>query len=869
MTTLQFQRPDALWLIAVVVPLVIVVIWRSSVEMTLRARCATAIIRCLFAMLCVVAIAGPMLVKDHVDNVKPRIIVLSDGSRSVAETADEVDRLRRAIGSGIAAQGDVVDLSFAGQTWRPGEPAADAEATDIELALDAANGLTIDASEARVVLISDGRSTRGDALGAARRLGLRGVPVHAMPVGLLKEKGPHLVRSEPPMDAHVGLPAAVRVTVAAEQPTRIRINLIDSEGKTVDQRDLPVEGQKTALLRFTPTKPGESTYTVTTSQLGNETAGGNVQRVPVFAQAPPRILLADHFSDEVQALKRALAPLNVPIDIVSPDDWPDDLSNYAAIIVSDWSGKELTTEQRVALRKYVEEHGGGLVFAGGGNVLPARWKQNPVSAVLPVQFEEKPKELIQKKPDVSVVFVVDRSGSMQQGLATSTGASISKLDLVKSAIIASVQTVPPQSQVAVVTFDDRPTVLVPPTPVSKKSDIIRLVDSTAPGGGTVIEPAIREGMALLATMPGDKYLIVLTDGLGERPATDVGYWGAVADAARKARISWTSIAVGADADQQLLAYLAQEARGKFFYCDTGDSVPKVFLQQANSIKRVADQKEKAFHPKAGPAADRLKDLEINEMPELSGRVRSTARPNTDVLLLGQENEPLLASWQFGLGRVVAFTSDAKAGWAREWITWKGYSPFWIQLLQGVMRVNPALHTHVVSRIAQNQATFIFHITDEAGRPVDGLEAKGTLTSAEEPAATRGEESPATRPADPEFHWRQVRPGEYEGQVQIPSDGRDYRAAMRLTKGTEKSVRYGAIVKGEVGLEVAETGPDLAALKAIAEASGGTVTNDPLDVIAQSVIHREIIVPDRTALWPALMIAALLLWPIDLAARKFL
>jgi hypothetical protein len=115
----------------------------------------------------------------------------------------------------------------------------------------------------------------------------------------------------------------------------------------------------------------------------------------------------------------------------------------------------------------------------------------------------------------------------------------------------------------------------------------------------------------------------------------------------------------------------------------------------------------------------------------------------------------------------------------------------------------------------------------------------------------------------------VRPGEYEGKVAIPADGKDYKATIHLSKGAGKTVRYGAIVKGEVGQELAETGPDLPVLKAIAEASGGTVTRDPMDIIGPCLKERQVVVPDRKPLWPALMIAALLLWPIDLAARKFL
>jgi len=128
--------------------------------------------------------------------------------------------------------------------------------TDLEAALDAANARTLEAADARVVVISDGRPTSGDAVGAAGRSALRGAVVHAMPVGHRHDKPPQVVAAEPPADAHGGLPAAVRVTVGADRPTRLATRLIDADGKVADPRELPVDGRKTAVLRFTPRKPG-------------------------------------------------------------------------------------------------------------------------------------------------------------------------------------------------------------------------------------------------------------------------------------------------------------------------------------------------------------------------------------------------------------------------------------------------------------------------------------------------------------------------------------------------------------------------------------------------------------------------------------
>ncbi len=50
----------------------------------------------------------------------------------------------------------------------------------------------------------------------------------------------------------------------------------------------------------------------------------------------------------------------------------------------------------------------------------------------------------------------------------------------------------------------------------------------------------------------------------------------------------------------------------------------------------------------------------------------------------RQKDPLLSRWQFGLGRSAVFASDAKARWAADWITWKGYDKFWTNLSRDLL-----------------------------------------------------------------------------------------------------------------------------------------------------------------------------------------
>src|SRR6185503_7356722 len=62
---------------------------------------------------------------------------------------------------------------------------------------------------------------------------------------------------------------------------------------------------------------------------------------------------------------------------------------------------------------------------------------------------------------------------------------------------------------------------------------------------------------------------------------------------------------------------------------------------------------------------------------LRGYIATTAKPSATTLLrIGEEHDPLLASWSVGLGRATSWTSDGGDRWAAPWAGWDGYVSFW-------------------------------------------------------------------------------------------------------------------------------------------------------------------------------------------------
>ena len=55
------------------------------------------------------------------------------------------------------------------------------------------------------------------------------------------------------------------------------------------------------------------------------------------------------------------------------------------------------------------------------------------------------------------------------------------------------------------------------------------------------------------------------------------------------------------------------------------------------------------------------------------------------MLQAKHEQPLLAETRYGLGKTVAFLSDAKNRWAADWLAWPGYGKFWAQVVRDAAR----------------------------------------------------------------------------------------------------------------------------------------------------------------------------------------
>jgi len=134
-----------------------------------------------------------------------------------------------------------------------------------------------------------------------------------------------------------------------------------------------------------------------------------------------------------------------------------------------------------------------------------------------------------------------------------------------------------------------------------------------------------------------------------------------------------------------------------------------------------------------------------------------------VLLRGKENDPILALWQYGLGRAVAYTSDATPRWNPAWIGWPGFKAFWEQHVRWAMRPTGSANLKVTTDKVGEKTKVRVDALDASGERMNFAKFKGRVAM---PDGT-----------GQELDLQQVGPGVYEGSFDSKVAG-SYVVSMR-------------------------------------------------------------------------------------------
>jgi uncharacterized membrane protein len=762
------------------------------------------------------AIAWMRRTNDQGQPAEARFIAFSDRVRQ-ADTPESIRELPLRLGG----QGAVEAL--------------DPLVTDLEGALDAIAGSFSGDRLRRVVLMTDGLETRGDAWRAVERLRAANIRVFTVPASVRAATDVWVDALEVPRDLRQDEPTVVHVRLRAQAATTARVSLERGE-RVLGQRRVRLDaGLNRIPFTIRLGESGPVSLTARVAADGDLITDNDVLAANATVLPRPRVLVLEAAADSVRYLRDALTAQGFGVDAAAPAEAPDSVEGlrpYDAVIVSDANGEMLGEARMRALASYVRDQGGGLLYAAGANAYgEAGLRDSPLESVLPATFEAP-----EKRRDLALVIALDRSYSMKGR----------KLELAKAATLGALELLEEEHRFGVITFDSQPEITVPLAPVRSKRKAEDLISRFTASGQTNMYPALQMAYRMLVDLPiKAKHVILLSDG-DTQPAD----FQRLARRMGEANITVTTVAIGAEADRALLGNIATWGKGRHYFAERADSVPQIFLQET---RRLVNEglREDPVQAVVKRRAEALRGIDFAGAPKLKGVVVTKPRERAEVYLSTDADTALLTRWQVGLGKAALFGSDLKNRWAADWLSWPGYQRFTSQLVREVMR-----------RTTREEADFSVS--------VEGGQALARLVALTPSGEFRNGLTPTLRvrglPGEPvEAVMRQAAPGTYELRLPVPP-GQSGRLRFELVGGVPAEMGKAAGIRELTPPfpdEFRLRAPDTALLQALAAETGGVFSPQPAQVFAS---YGDVATLRHPA-WPWLLATGLMLYLIDLFLRR--
>ena len=832
---LHFDRP---WLLLLLVPAALWMYWawRRTLRLSGPRKIAAFALRAVILLLLLAVASGfaPTFRADY-----RAVVFVADRSASVADDA----RIAGWIGEAIAGKDerDRAGIVSFGRTAAVERPlTADGGAPVLRAGTDPGysnltDGLRLAAGMlpegGRIVLLSDGRGNAGDALRQSRLLRSRGIAVDVVPLASREAEDAAIESLDVPASVKLGERFTIGLEAASTTASEAELRLYENEREIARETVRLSPGINRFLLQHIAGAAGYNRYRAEIDMPGDERPQNDAAYGFSRVEGPPRVLVVEGEPGASANIASALEASLIPYDLTAPEQLSVELADYArydAIVLNNVPATRLSGTVMERLASAVGDLGVGLVAAGGPDSYGlGGYFETPLERALPVYMDLKGRR---QMPSLGLILVIDRSGSMDGG----------KLELAKEAALRAIDMLRDSDTVGVMAFDDSPWWVVEPTKLTDREAVEDAVLGIQPAGGTDIYPAVAAALDRMLELGAQRrHIILLTDGMSAGSA----HYGALTKAMNEAGITMSTVAVGYDADTNLLKFLADAAKGRYYFTADQSTIPAIFSRETAMMARTYIV-ENRFVPAIGHAGGWL-PLFSAGAPAVDAYVATTPKETAETVLLAPDGDPLLARWSFGAGRSVAWTSDLTGKWSADWMNWEQFPDVlaaWVKWTFPQFSTDP---WHVQARLEGGDA--------ELRITAQGAAGSGSLT-----VAIAGEDGSAetlrpvpSAPGEYAVRLRNARPGAYFMQIRGDGESGGDMAGFVIPYSPEFRL------SGE------EDGREL--LGEIARLTGGrTLSSDqPGEVFRIGRIKAT----DRVDLTRALLIAALLLWLADIAARR--
>ena len=865
---ISFATPEFLLLLVVLLPLVILLGRRSLAGLDkVRRRMALALRIALVVLL--VAALAEVEWRDLTEKVE--VVFVVDHSRSIPEekAKSALELIERSRGRMDPRRdlGKVVVFGREGYNEatlrKDGAPLTrfasdiDRNYTNMEQGIRRAlEALEVDA-RGRIVLISDGNETAGDAKAAIAEARKQGVPVDVVPLDYSYGEEVLVEKVKIPEEAKIGEPFLARVVTHAVKESDAKIHLW-RDGALLETRRVHLEpGPNVHEFQLELDEAGFFRVEAVV-QLIDETGKeskqdqlfqNNTAHGFVYARGKAQILYvhdeADPDAAEAHHLLAALRRSEIRIKRISAVDFPltaGELQSYDAIILDDVAKPAFSQNQLKNIETAVADMGIGLIMIGGARSFGAgEWRNTPVEKALPVEMDIKQEQVI---PDGALMMVM-HSCEMAEGNAMAIQVCQKAVDTLSA-----------KDTVGVLIYGGNGSEwAVKPVKARNKPAIKQAIRRMQIGDMPDFDPIFRMSVSALEKLPSSvKHMIVMSDGDPSSPAASL------LKRCRKAKITVSTICYFAHGGAQgpsvdLMKRIANVTGGKYYYLDDPRALPRIFLKESKRVTRSLIV-NKTITPAVRGDSPVLTGF--SGFPQLTGYVLTEAKPRAEVALTAPDGSPILAHWQYGVGKSLAFTSDAKPRWATEWVTWEGFRTFWSQAVRWVKKDVQENVFEFSTKLKGDKGQIVLDAVTEDGEVVDGLNVTARIASPDPNVAAR------------EVKLVQRGAGRYVGEFPVDKVGTYSVSLLSLDEQGQRrhSVTTGLVVP--YSDEFRKLKSDTVFLEELARAGKGKV------VAPEELLDLSVNPWDRADLgqkealeerWPLALMLALLIFFLDVSVRR--
>ncbi|MGD6899829.1 VWA domain-containing protein [Bacillus infantis] len=830
---IEFKHPFMLLLI---IPSLLLVFLFIKTVKGRGNRKGTAVMRAIVFILLAFALAVPSI---RLPAPGKTVVFIADRSASVQGREGE---LLDFIDAGIQSKGkeDSYAVISAGETAAAESSLASMKGefrefstdtgkgeTNLEAGIQLASTLMPQETPGRIVLLSEGRETAGSSREAAKLLKNRGIELDYVLLDSSRKEDMSISGLEVPPALYEGEEASITMTIDSNSAKEADLRLSVNSREVLKESITVKEGKNVYTFKHKMDETGLSAIKAEISAEGDGSIENNSLQSAVNIKGTPKVLIVEQ---EKSQLENILDGSGLLADSIVPEKLPTSLSGflpYQSIIFNNIPATVVSGNQMMLIEKAVKEFGSGFIMAGGENSFGlGGYFKTPIEKLLPVNMDIKGKK---EMPSLGLMIVMDRSGSMAG----------SKLELAKEAAARSVELLREKDTLGFIAFDDRPWIIVETGPLDNKKDAVDKIGSVTPGGGTEIFTSLEKAYEELENLKLQrKHIILLTDGQSARSAD----YESMIETGKENNITLSTVALGSDADRNLLEELAELGTGRFYDVTDSSVIPSILSRETVMATRTYIE-DNPFYPSLQPYPE-WGDFFAGGVPQMNAYIASEAKQGAEVPLLSEKDDPILAEWQYGIGHTIAFTSDISGKWSGDWARWEKWPQF-INKLASISLPKYESETYSLSVRRENEETAVL---------LEGNSSKAALPAEIAVISDSGEKIDAST--------KLAAPGKYE--IKIPSEpGMFYvNISQQSLSGETRTYKTGFTLPYSEEYLMQKENEGL--LKEISALTGG----ERLDEGKEAFRPLKAGSFEKASISEWLLLAAFLLFFAEIAARRF-